>query len=170
MIFKLDLKKFLISIAIPLSVGGISALIVHGNTDIYSKINQPPLAPPSWVFPVVWTVLYLLMGISLYIVWNTRADSGKKQLAFLLFGIQLFLNLIWSPIFFGLQLFDLKNTSNIIIHGIGIQCLCFELQTAIIGSFANTVYYLADICGIFEFCYISAQLKKATVFTAAFAV
>ena len=80
-------------------------MIVHGNTDIYSKINQPPLAPPSWVFPVVWTVLYLLMGISLYIVWNTRADSGKKQLAFLLFGIQLFLNLIWSPIFFGLQLF-----------------------------------------------------------------
>lgn len=105
MIFKLDLKNFLISIAIPLSVGGISALIVHGNTDIYSKINQPPLAPPSWVFPVVWTVLYLLMGISLYIVWNTRADSGKKRLAFLLFGIQLFLNLIWSPIFFGLQLF-----------------------------------------------------------------
>lgn len=105
MIFKFDLKKFLISIAIPLSVGGISALIVNGNTDIYSKINQPPLAPPSWIFPVVWTVLYLLMGISLYIVWNTRADSGKKQLAFLLFGIQLFLNLIWSPIFFGLQLF-----------------------------------------------------------------
>ena len=105
MIFKLDLKKFLISIAIPLSFGGISALIVHGNTDIYSKINQPPLAPPSWMFPVGWTVLYLLMGISLYIIWNTRADSGKKQLAFLLFGIQLFLNLIWSPIFFGLQLF-----------------------------------------------------------------
>ena len=105
MIFKLDLKKFLISIAIPLSVGGISALIVHGNTDIYSKINQPPLAPPSWVFPVVWTVLYLLMGISLYIIWNTHADSGKKRLAFIFFGIQLFLNLIWSPIFFGLQLF-----------------------------------------------------------------
>lgn len=105
MIFKFDLKKFLISIAIPLSVGGISAFIVNGNTDLYSKINQPPLAPPSWIFPVVWTVLYLLMGISLYIVWNTRADSGKKQLAFLLFGIQLFLNLIWSPIFFGLQLF-----------------------------------------------------------------
>lgn len=105
MIFKFDLKKILISIAIPLSVGGISALIVNGNTDIYSKINQPPLAPPSWIFPVVWTVLYLLMGISLYIVWNTRTDSGKKQLAFLLFGIQLFLNLIWSPIFFGLQLF-----------------------------------------------------------------
>ena len=80
-------------------------MIVHGNTDIYSKINQPPLAPPSWVFPVVWTVLYLLMGISLYIIWNTHADSGKKRLAFIFFGIQLFLNLIWSPIFFGLQLF-----------------------------------------------------------------
>ena len=103
MVFKFNLKRFLISIAIPLVVGGLSALITAGSMDIYSDIVIPPLSPPSWLFPVVWTILYTLMGISLYLVWSSDADTNQKRIAFTIFGIQLFLNFIWSPIFFNMQ-------------------------------------------------------------------
>ena len=100
MVFKLDLKRFLISVIIPLGTGGLSALLTKDNMDLYSQINQPALSPPSWIFPVVWTVLYLLMGISFYLVWSSGASSTEKKIAFSVFAIQLFLNFIWSPIFF----------------------------------------------------------------------
>ncbi|MBR6502850.1 MAG: tryptophan-rich sensory protein [Clostridia bacterium] len=105
MVFKFDLKRFLISIAIPLLVGGLSAVITSGNMNIYSSIVRPPLSPPSWIFPVVWSVLYVLMGVSLYLVWNTASRDNIKRRAFILFGIQLALNFIWSPIFFNQQQF-----------------------------------------------------------------
>lgn len=105
MVFKLNLKRFLISIAIPLVVGAISALLTRGNMDVYQNFNQPPLAPPAWLFPVAWTILYLLMGVSLYLISNSNADYSQKCLAYAFFGVQLFLNFIWSPIFFNSQQF-----------------------------------------------------------------
>lgn len=105
MVFKFNLRKFLISIAISLGAGGLSALLTSGNMDIYSRIINPPLSPPGWLFPVVWSILYFLMGVSLYIVWNSDADNIEKRRAFSIFGIQLFLNFIWSPIFFNEQRF-----------------------------------------------------------------
>ena len=100
MIIKFDLKKLLISLAIPLAVGGLSAFITRGSQDIYEQIKSPPLAPPSWAFPVAWSILYLLMGISLYLVWNSNADFDVKRRGIIFFILQLALNFIWSPIFF----------------------------------------------------------------------
>ena len=88
---------------IPLIVGGASALVTGGNMDVYSRINRPPLSPPGIVFPIVWTILFTLMGISLYLVWNKENYSGSKAGAYFWFFAQLFLNFIWSPIFFGAQ-------------------------------------------------------------------
>ena len=105
MVFKFDLKRFLISIAIPLGTGGLSALITRGDMDLYSQIVRPELSPPGWIFPVVWSILYLLMGISLYLVWNSNTTYNDKRRAYIFFGVQLFLNFIWSPIFFGAQRF-----------------------------------------------------------------
>lgn len=105
MVFKFDLKRFLISVLIPLVVGGLSALITSGNMNIYSRIIRPPLSPPGWVFPVVWSLLYFLMGVSVYLVWNSASRDNIKRRAFILFGIQLALNFIWSPIFFNKQMF-----------------------------------------------------------------
>lgn len=103
MILKLNLKKLIISLLVPLGVGGLSALITGGNMDIYSKINRPPLSPPGIVFPIVWSILYTLMGISLYLVWNKNDNSSQSNIAYFWFAVQLFLNFIWSPIFFGAQ-------------------------------------------------------------------
>lgn len=100
MIIKLDLKKFLISLLIPLAVGGISGFITRNAMNIYEQIKSPPLAPPSWVFPVVWSILYVLMGVSLYLIWNSGAAYQDKRRAIILFALQLAFNFIWSPIFF----------------------------------------------------------------------
>ena len=65
-------------------------------------LNQPPLAPPSWIFSPVWTILYILMVISL-IFYITKFTFNSKILGYILFFTQLTLNLIWTPIFFGLH-------------------------------------------------------------------
>lgn len=96
---KIEWKKLLICIAIPLAVGGLSALFTAGNMDLYEEINQPPLAPPGWLFPVVWTILYILMGVALYLVVITRTREDKKT-AIISFGVQLLFNFFWSIIFF----------------------------------------------------------------------
>lgn len=117
MVFNFNLKKFLISIAIPLTVGGISAFIVRDYMDIYSKINNPPLSPPGWLFPIVWTVLYILMGVSLYLISNANNQNQEKSTAILFFAIQLFLNFIWSPIFFLMQKFLLAAVVLVLMLG-----------------------------------------------------
>lgn len=87
-----------ISILIPLAVGALSSLI-SGNMSMYSTLNKPPLSPPAIVFPVVWTILYVLMGISSYIIYTS--DSSQKSHALKIYGLQLFFNFCWSIIFFG---------------------------------------------------------------------
>lgn len=67
----------------------------------YATLQKPPLNPPGWLFGPVWVTLYLLMGISLWLIWKSNAKEKKKALW--LFFAQLILNAIWSPVFFGVQ-------------------------------------------------------------------
>ena len=99
---KIQWKKLLIALAIPLAVGGLSSLVSGGMSD-YENLVQPPLSPPGWVFPVVWTILYLLMGYASYLVFTADAPAGQKKRALTLYAIQLFLNFLWSPVYFGLE-------------------------------------------------------------------
>ncbi len=96
----IKLKPLLINIFIPLAVGGFSALLTMNSMDSFESINKPPLSPPGWLFPVVWTILYILMGIAAYLVFTS--DKPKKQIntALIVYGVQLFFNFLWSLIFF----------------------------------------------------------------------
>jgi tryptophan-rich sensory protein len=69
----------------------------------YASLAKPSFTPPNWLFGPVWITLYTLMGISLYLVWQKGFKSRDSKIALSVFGIQLFLNSIWSIIFFGLQ-------------------------------------------------------------------
>ncbi len=69
----------------------------------YASINKPFFTPPNWVFAPAWTTLFVLMGIGLYMVWDKTNFSGKGRFALYVFGFQLFLNIMWSALFFGLQ-------------------------------------------------------------------
>lgn len=99
---KKDWKRLLICLAIPLAVGGLAALLTGGGMGEYAEFMQPPLSPPGWVFPVVWTVLYLLMGYASYRVLTSRAEPGEIRKALTLYGAQLLVNFLWPLIFFGL--------------------------------------------------------------------
>lgn len=96
-----DYAKLAVSIGICLSVGLIgSFLTVHGINDWYPTLTKPALTPPSWVFAPVWTALYVLAGLSLYLIWKSRKSKPRT---FLVFGANLVLNLLWSFLFFGLR-------------------------------------------------------------------
>ncbi len=102
---KIDWKKLLICLAIPLGVGGLSAWISGSGMDAYGALNQPPLSPPGWLFPVVWTILYLLMGYASYRIFTSGAEEDKIRRALTLYGAQLALNFVWPLVFFGLSLY-----------------------------------------------------------------
>ena len=96
-------KKLALAVAIPLAVGGLSALMTVDNMIMFEVVKKPPLAPPRWLFPVAWTVLYVLMGIASYLVYVSKAPSVKKNSALSVYVISLIFNFAWSPIFFNLE-------------------------------------------------------------------
>lgn len=100
------IKPFVISVAISLGVGLISALLTSDSMDIYSVIVQPPLAPPSILFPIVWTVLFTLMGIGAALVYKKKDEMPKEsQDAIAVYAVNLFVNFFWSIIFFNMRAF-----------------------------------------------------------------
>ena len=99
---KANTKTLLIALAIPLAVGGLATLLSGGMSD-YRALEHPPLSPPGWVFPVVWTVLYLLIGYSSSRVYTAGKSPAFTRKALTYYGIQLFLNFLWPILFFGFE-------------------------------------------------------------------
>lgn len=96
--------KFIISIIICQSAGIFGSLFtIEAVPDWYATLTKPAFTPPSWVFGPVWISLYFLMGISLYIVWTSESKTKTRKVFFIVFGIQLILNALWSLLFFGLK-------------------------------------------------------------------
>jgi benzodiazapine receptor len=94
--------KLLLSILLTLTVGFLGSLVTTpAITTWYQTLNKPAYNPPNWVFAPVWTALFILMGISFYLIWISK-DINKKQ-SLRIFFIQLFLNFLWSFLFFGLK-------------------------------------------------------------------
>ncbi|MEE0945502.1 MAG: TspO/MBR family protein [Acutalibacteraceae bacterium] len=99
---RIHLKKLIISILIPLAVGGLSALLTRGNMESFDSINKPPLSPPAILFPIVWSVLFILMGIASYLIFVSPKTQQRKN-ALTLYAVQLIFNFFWSIIFFNLE-------------------------------------------------------------------
>jgi len=98
---KVNWKELIVSIAISLGVGALSGYMIKDSMSLYQALVNPPLTPPGWIFPVVWTILYILMGISVYLIYIS--DSKEKVQALQIYAIQLMLNFIWSLVFFNMQ-------------------------------------------------------------------
>ncbi len=100
------IKSYIIAIIIPLVVGGLSALFTMGNMNIYDELKTPPLSPPSILFPIVWTILYILMGISSGIIYNAENTTAiSRNSALYTYAQSLFFNFFWSIFFFNLRAF-----------------------------------------------------------------
>lgn len=104
MVSKINYLKLLISILICQLAGIIGSFFTVSSVNgWYAALIKPSFNPPSWIFSPVWITLYLLMGISLYLVWVNKSNHNSKKVAYIIFGAQLFLNSLWSILFFGLR-------------------------------------------------------------------
>ena len=87
-------------IAIPLLVGGLASFLTRGGMGVFMQLNQPPLSPPGWVFGVVWTILYILMGVSCYLVIQSGVEEEEINKALSVYVYQLIVNFLWPTFFF----------------------------------------------------------------------
>ena len=95
------IKPYIISVLITLAAGGISGFLVRNSMSVYETLNKPVLSPPGIVFPIVWTVLYIMMGIAAGRIYNSDFQDRGGLLS--IYALQLFFNAIWPIIFFGVQ-------------------------------------------------------------------
>jgi len=101
---KIDWLKLVISIAIPLLAGFIGSFFTSESVSTwYQTITKPSFNPPSWVFGPVWTTLFILMGIALYLVWTKGWKKDEVKIGIYFFSAQMVLNILWSFLFFYLQ-------------------------------------------------------------------
>ena len=96
--------KLVIFIAIPLIVGFIGSFFTTSNIPTwYTSLIKPSFNPPNYLFGPVWTILYILMGVAAFLIWQKGIKKKKVKVAIYIFVAQLFLNMLWSILFFGLQ-------------------------------------------------------------------
>jgi len=101
---KIDFVKLVAAIIMCSLAGAVGSIFtISAIQTWYTALNKPSFAPPNWVFGPAWTTLYILMGISLYIVWEKGIKKKEIRSAVKVFGVQLGLNAVWSFLFFGLR-------------------------------------------------------------------
>lgn len=95
-------RALLLCLLIPLAIGAAAGFLTQGSMETYLQLDLPPLSPPGWVFPVVWTVLYVMMGVGSYLVLTSSAPRKQIAPALRLYAVQLAVNFFWSILFFSL--------------------------------------------------------------------
>ncbi len=101
LITNINKKQLAVSTAIPIIVGGLASLINFNGFKEFEAVNKPAFTPPMAVFPIVWTVLYILMGFSSYLIY--KSDSENKKSTLTVYAAQLIVNFAWTCVFFGMQ-------------------------------------------------------------------
>lgn len=99
---KSKLKVYGIFVLITEAIGAVAGLLTSLGMTAYETAEKPALTPPAIVFPIVWTILYALMGISATRIWFSD-ESGERSRGLRLYGVQLFMNFLWSIFFFNFQ-------------------------------------------------------------------
>jgi translocator protein len=100
-----NFAKLIVSIAIPFLVGVFGSLFTTADSlgNWYAGLNKPPFNPPDWVFGPVWTTLYIMMGVAAFLVWRKGLENKPVRIVLVCYIVQLALNAIWTPLFFGLH-------------------------------------------------------------------
>lgn len=97
---KFNYKLLVLCIAIPLAIGSLSGFLTSESMEMFSSINKPPFSPPAILFPIVWTILYILMGIASYLILTSGQEKNRIKNALTVYSLQLIFNFFWSIWFF----------------------------------------------------------------------
>lgn len=98
-----NVTVFIKSVTLPLVVGLLASLLTRQSMQVFGELNKPPLSPPTILFPIVWTILYTLMGISFYLIIISETCEEKIQKASRMYYLQLVVNFLWPTFFFNMQ-------------------------------------------------------------------
>ncbi len=142
---KINYKVLIICIAIPLIVGFLSGFITSDSVQSFNSLNKPTLTPPASVFPVAWSILYVLMGLSSYVIFMANANEDKKKEALKIYGVQLFFNFCWSIIFFSFELYFIAFLWLLALIAL-VVLLMIKAKSIDIKATYLLVLYLAWIC------------------------
>ncbi|MCI6731012.1 MAG: tryptophan-rich sensory protein [Lachnospiraceae bacterium] len=116
-------KSLIVCIAIPLAVGAGAAFFTKENMAVFDTVQKPPLSPPGWLFPVVWTILYILMGIASWLIYKEAYRRPYAADALIPYGIQLFFNFFWPIIFFNFSRYQLAFIWLLILLFFIVRCI-----------------------------------------------
>lgn len=120
---KIRIGALIIALAVPLAVGGVSALLTMNSMEIYgTTLVKPPLSPPAWLFPVAWTILYIMMGLASYLIYTAETDANDRTVALAEYAIQLTMNFFWSIIFFNMEAYFIAFVWLIVMWSVVIIC------------------------------------------------
>jgi len=134
--------KFLVSIILPLSLGAIAGMFTSQSVpEWYATLNRPSFNPPNWIFGPVWTTLYILMGISFFLIWKQEASKVRNR-AILIFLLQLLLNFAWSFIFFYFNMIGLALVEIILLWISIVMMLIVFYKIKPTASYINIPYLL----------------------------
>ncbi len=136
----IKLRTLVISLLITLGGGAIVAFLNRNSMEMYSSIKQPTLAPPATLFPIVWTILYILLGISAYMIYESK--SPYKNKALIVYGAQLFLNFIWPFIFFGMNMFLFAFIILMLLWALALWMTVLFYQIKPIAAYIQSPYIL----------------------------
>ena len=119
---KFSIGLLIVALLVPLLVGGISAALSAKGMATYGTMSKPPLSPPAWAFSVAWTILYIMMGLASYFILASVDDNRSKAMALIIYAIQLFMNFMWSIMFFNWELYLAAFIWLVIMWGMVIIC------------------------------------------------
>ena len=139
---RVKLTDLFIFVVISELTGALSAILSGGSFSFYKELEQPPFSPPGWVFPVVWVILYALMGISAYFIYSSGAKNEKVKKALIVYGAQLLINFSWSIVFFGLKMPLLAAIIIILLIGLVSAMIVLFYRIRPVAAYLNIPYIL----------------------------
>lgn len=122
---RISVWSLIIALVIPLLVGGLSATISAKGMANYGTMDKPPLSPPAWLFSVAWTLLYVMMGLASYFIYDSEAYSFDKSTAMKLYVIQLAMNFLWAIVFFNWGLYFIAFIWLLVLWCVSILCAAY---------------------------------------------
>jgi len=139
---KKEVIKLLVSIILPLGLGAIAGMFTSQSvSEWYETLNRPSFNPPNWIFGPVWTTLYILMGISLFLLWKQDVSKERNR-AIIVFLIQLLLNFCWSFIFFYFNLIGIALVEIILLWISILMMLVLFYKIRPVAAYINIPYFI----------------------------
>ncbi|MDE5767785.1 MAG: tryptophan-rich sensory protein [Oscillospiraceae bacterium] len=144
---KKQITELLLFIVATELVGALSALLTGKAFSFYQEIAKPPFSPPGWVFPVMWAILYAVMGISVFLIFRTDQNvenAGKpgKRSAYLLYTVQLAVNFSWSIVFFRFQMLGLSVVVILLLLVLLVAMIITFFKIRRSAAYLNIPYFL----------------------------